>query len=337
MWERRARAEQNDASPRSRPAVAPGRRPLTAGLPAAAESGWPAWNEGGARGEERAGQGSLVGVELGPRLRFPWGAELPLEREAMRREVERHWAGGGRVRAQTWLLDIEILSRGADGAPVRTDGAAASRADIDAAIAMARAEIDAVSAAETRFHERFERAAEALVAEMLAGSEARVRGSLEAYGIELGPVLERAIANEGRTAAAIAFDVLDNPLGPLGDALVAGSPALHAGAQHETASRAELAAAAQDLRARAAELAEANAESARLEVAVERRRGGVCQTSHHGARADGPDFSYLAGFPAPEFVMRGDGTRQAIVPSFRLYASSSAHGGETAHAQEASP
>ncbi len=293
MWARRAgwSGESENAAQTRGSAVAPGRRPLTGGLPAE-EPGWRAWSEGGGR----AG---------GARLRFPWGAELPLEREAMRRVVERHWAGGGRVRAQTWLLDVEILSRRPEGAPVRTDGAPVAPGEVDEALAMARAAIEDVSAEETRFQQTLVRAAEALVAEMLAGSEARVRGSLDAYGIELGPVLEKAIEKEGRTAAAIAFDVLDNPLEPLGQAMVASSPALHAGAAHDTAARAELAAAVHDLEGRAAELAEANAENDRLQVAVERRRGGVCHTSHHGATADRPDFSYLAGFPAPELTFRG--------------------------------
>lgn len=309
MWERRARSAENVVRARSGPAVAPGRRPPTAGLPAAAEPGWAAWSEGGARPDGSAGHGSFVGVDLdgGARLRFLWGAELPLERAATRREVERHWAGGGRVRAQTWLLDIEILSRRPEGAPVRTDGAPVAPGEIDAALAMARAAIEEVSAEETRFQETFARAAEAVVGEVLAGSEATVRGSLDAYGIELGPVLERAIEKEGRTAAAIAFDVLDNPLAPLGQAMLASNPSVHAGPEHERSSRAELVRAAEDLRARAAELAEANAENDRLQLALQRRRGGVCHTSHHGARTDRPDFSYLAGFPAPECGSRSSG------------------------------
>jgi hypothetical protein len=307
VWERRARSAENDSSlQRSGAGVAPGRRPLTAGLPAADEPGWAAWNAGRERGEERAGQGGFLGVEIGgARLRFPWGAQLPLEREAMRREVERHWPGGGRVRAQTWLLHIEVLSHTPEGAPLRTDGASVAPGEIDAAVAMAREEIDAVSAEERAFQEKFEHAGLALTAEMLAGSEATVRGSLAGYGIELGPVLEKAIEKEGRTAGQIALDVLDNPLGPLGEAMVASNPAVHAGAESETSARAELAAAAQDLQARAAELAEANADNDRLQVEIQRRRGGVCQTAHHGQAADGPDFSHLEAFPSPELKLHG--------------------------------
>jgi hypothetical protein len=302
VWERRARSGENDVSAtRGGAAVAPGRRPLTAGLPAAQESGWPAWREGGARGEERAGQGGFLGVELagGPRLRFPWGAELPLDRAAMRRAVEAHWAGGGRVRAQTWLLDIEVLSPTPKGAPTRTDGAAVAPGDIAAALAMAREEIDAVSEVERAFQQTFERAGRALTAEMLSGSEALVRGSLAAYGIELGAVLERAIENEGRTAAEIGLDVLGNPLGPLGQAMVVSNPALHAGAEQETESRAELGAAVQDLRARAAELTEANAESDRLQIEVQRRREASATRRITARGRTAPIFHTWRQFPRP--------------------------------------
>jgi hypothetical protein len=323
VWERRARSGDSSASPqRGGAAVAPGRRPLTGALPGAAESGWPAWNEGGARDQGQAGQGSFLGDALGARLRFPWGAEMPLEREAMRREVERHWAGGGRVRAQTWLLHFEVLSRTPEGAPVRTDGAPVAPGEIDAALAVAREEIDAVSAEEKAYQQRFVGAARALTGEMLAGSEAVVRGSLAGYGIELGPVLEKAIEKEGRTAEEIGLDVLDNPLEPLGQAMVASSPALHAGAERETASRAELARAAQDLRTRAAELAEANAENDRLQVEVERRRGGVCHTSHRGA--GGPEFSHVAAFPVPEITFQGRRIPVADEPALDVQATGSA-------------
>lgn len=316
-----------DRATGARPGPAPGRRASTDGLAWSEPSVRPADPaEGVAAGnpDAGAGAGNFLGIELGDggfeppaspaaRLRFPHGAELPLTREAMRRELESLWAEGGKVRVQQHLLTIEVLSQRTGGWPTRMSPGGDEEAvevgdrDLQIALGLAREEMEVLAAEEAAFQSRFVRAAKELMAEMLDGSEATVRDSLASYGVVLGPVLERAILKESRTAGEIAADILDDPFEPLTGALVQANPAMHAGEGDDTsAGRAELAAAVQDLLARQAELRQANADSHELQVAIARQRGQLCNTSHHQEPGGPvPDFSYLEHFPAPELTFAG--------------------------------